>query len=98
MRSKCRIRWRQPGQLKARQNRNGEYLRETSKNMEYQGKIYGKIGNRYFDTGRTTEEWDEMKKALQLARGALVAIRDEADAKVLPDAAIIRELAKNGLK
>lgn len=66
--------------------------------MEYQGKIYGKIGRRYFDTGRTTEEWDEMKKALQVARGALMAIHEEAVSKVIPDGKTIRELAQNGLK
>lgn len=26
--------------------------------MEYKGKLYGKIGNKYFDTGRTSDEFD----------------------------------------
>jgi len=26
--------------------------------MEYTGKLYGKIGNKYFDTGRTSDEFD----------------------------------------
>jgi len=33
--------------------------------MEYKGKIYGKIGNKYFDTGKNTEYWNEMVKALE---------------------------------
>ena len=35
--------------------------------MEYTGKLYGKIGNKYFDTGRTSEEFDSFqKKAIEL--------------------------------
>ena len=30
--------------------------------MEYTGKLYGKIGNKYFDLGRTSEEFDEFEK------------------------------------
>lgn len=26
--------------------------------MEYNGKLYGKIGNKYFDTGRKSEDYD----------------------------------------
>lgn len=26
--------------------------------MEYKGKLYGKIGNKYFDTGHTTDDYD----------------------------------------
>lgn len=29
--------------------------------MEYHGKLYGKIGNKYFDTGETTEDWDRLE-------------------------------------
>ena len=28
--------------------------------MEYTGKLYGKIGNKYFDTGVTTEDYDKL--------------------------------------
>jgi hypothetical protein len=34
------------------------WIRET---MEYHGKLYGKIGNKYFDTGETTEDWDRIE-------------------------------------
>jgi len=30
--------------------------------MEYTGKLYGKIGNKYFDTGFTSEDYDKLKK------------------------------------
>ena len=30
--------------------------------MDYHGRLYGKIGNKYFDTGRTSEEFDSMQK------------------------------------
>lgn len=32
--------------------------------MEYHGKLYGKIWNRYFDTGRTSEEFDSFQKSV----------------------------------
>jgi len=28
--------------------------------MEYKGKLYGKIGKKYFDTGKTTDDWDRL--------------------------------------
>lgn len=28
--------------------------------MEYHGKLYGKIGNKYFYTGRTSEDYDKL--------------------------------------
>lgn len=28
--------------------------------MEYKGKLYGKIGNKYFDTGKTSDDYDEL--------------------------------------
>lgn len=30
--------------------------------MEYKGKLYGKIGRKYFDTGKTAADWDELEK------------------------------------
>jgi len=29
--------------------------------MDYKGKLYGKIGNKYFDTGKTSEDWDRLE-------------------------------------
>jgi hypothetical protein len=26
--------------------------------MKYKGKLYGKLGSQYFDTGRSSEDWD----------------------------------------
>jgi len=33
--------------------------------MEYHGKLYGKMGEKYFDTGKTTEDWDSLLEALK---------------------------------
>lgn len=30
--------------------------------MEYEGKLYGKIGDEYFDTGKTAKDWDELNE------------------------------------
>jgi hypothetical protein len=30
--------------------------------MEYAGKLYGKIGKKTFDTGKTSEDWDNLAK------------------------------------
>jgi len=32
--------------------------------MEYHGKLYGKYKGRYFDTGRTSTDYDELLEAL----------------------------------
>ena len=29
--------------------------------MEYKGKLYGRIRNKYFDTGMTSEDWDNLE-------------------------------------
>ncbi len=33
--------------------------------MEYKGKLYGKIGNKYFDTSHTTEDWDKLTSRVE---------------------------------
>jgi hypothetical protein len=30
--------------------------------MKYEGKLYGKIGRKYFDTGKTSDDWDKLEK------------------------------------
>jgi len=32
--------------------------------MEYHGRLYGKIGHKYFDTGRTSTEFDAMQERI----------------------------------
>lgn len=29
--------------------------------MEYHGKLYGKLGLMYFDTGKTSDDWDALE-------------------------------------
>lgn len=47
--------------------------------MKYQGPIFGKIGRRCFDTGKTSDDWDHMEKqiaALDMAIGTYRAALD----------------------
>ncbi len=32
--------------------------------MQYHGKLYGKIGEKYFDTGKTADDFDTMEKRI----------------------------------
>lgn len=50
--------------------------------MEYQGKLYGKIGGKYFDTGKTTDEWDK----LQAIAGQVDAIVNRQNRFIIEDA------------
>ena len=34
--------------------------------MEYHGKLYGKIGNKYFDTDKTSKDVDNLVELLKL--------------------------------
>lgn len=42
--------------------------------MNYIGKIYGKVGSKYFDTGKTTEDWETNELELAEARELLSSI------------------------
>jgi hypothetical protein len=37
----------------------------TPKLMQYHGKLYGKIGNKHFDTGKTAKDVDELVQMLE---------------------------------
>ena len=39
--------------------------------MEYIGKLYGKIGNKYFDTNHTTNDWNTLQKENEELRDEL---------------------------
>lgn len=45
--------------------------------MKYEGKLYGKVNGKYFDTGHTTEQWDEMIDALMDAKKAIESLSKE---------------------
>jgi hypothetical protein len=56
--------------------------------MNYKGKLYGRAGGEYFDTGKTSEDWDELEannkylnQALKDRRG--ICDKLEADKKEL---------------
>ena len=47
--------------------------------MKYKGKLYGKIGNKYFDTSNTSCDWDVMVSKIkeleeQLSKGQTVPV------------------------
>lgn len=44
--------------------------------MEYHGKLFGKIGNKYFDTGKTSEDFDNMSKRLAEFVEKLIKVRE----------------------
>ena len=44
--------------------------------MDYQGKLYGKIGQKHFDTGITTEDFDQIVEALKSLRMSMGAHPD----------------------
>lgn len=43
--------------------------------MEYHGKLYGKISNKYFDTGKTSKDFDEMFEMLKVAKSTIQSLR-----------------------
>ena len=44
--------------------------------MEFQGKLYGKIGNKHFDTGKTSKDFDDMVKMLQKAKSTISRLKN----------------------
>lgn len=45
--------------------------------MNYHGKLYGKIFNKHFDTGKTTDDFDGLVKELEERVTDLKIIRDQ---------------------
>jgi hypothetical protein len=37
--------------------------------MRYIGKLYGKLANKYFDTGKTSDDYDELEKQVERLKG-----------------------------
>lgn len=42
--------------------------------MKYKGKLYGKIGNEFFDTGHTTDDYDELVSKVKENEGGLLKV------------------------
>lgn len=54
--------------------------------MNYQGPIYGKLGRKCFDTGKTSDDWDAMEAAAARRLELLHAICAATDVQnMLPD-------------
>jgi len=51
--------------------------------MEYKGKLFGKIGNKYFQTGKTADDYDNIVKALEKAKSTISRLT--LSMKVHPD-------------
>lgn len=60
--------------------------------MAYQGKLYGRFGNKYFDTGKTSEDWGVMENKVKSFEW--VEIKSEED---LPEHGGEYHVFKNGL-
>lgn len=37
--------------------------------MRYIGRLYGKLANKYFDTGKTSDDYDELEKQVERLKG-----------------------------
>lgn len=44
--------------------------------LQYTGKLYGKIGRKHIDTGKTGLDWDNMQRALKDALDQLEHVED----------------------
>ena len=42
--------------------------------MEYHGKLYGKIGNKYFDTNKTSKDVDKLVEMLKKSKSTISRI------------------------
>lgn len=51
--------------------------------MEYHGKLYGKIGNKYFDTGETSDDFDNLGKELGVLKDAIVDFMKSMDSNLI---------------
>lgn len=53
--------------------------------MEYHGKLYGKIGNKYFETGKTSKDFDKMVTVLKDCKTHFEAIENLGLQNNIPD-------------
>jgi len=53
----------------------------ATEDMQYEGKLYGNMGRKYFDTGKTTEDWDALWSSVIMLRSVLKELMatDEID-------------------
>jgi hypothetical protein len=55
--------------------------------MQYKGKLYGNIGGKlYFDTGKTSEDWDNLEKEVESFRSRVIeeleGVKKDMEAKI----------------
>lgn len=50
--------------------------------MNYEGPLYGKIGRKTFDTGKTSADWDRLEAAVKAALPCLDTDRDLTDEEI----------------
>jgi peptidoglycan hydrolase CwlO-like protein len=48
--------------------------------MEYNGKLYGKVGNKYFDTSKTSEDFDKLEKEVKELQNEIIKLNAELTA------------------
>lgn len=61
--------------------------------MEYHGKLYGKIGHKYFDTGKTSADYDKLESEKQ----ELLEMLNELFTNHYPDMTIAMQFKVNEL-
>ena len=67
--------------------------------MEYNGKLYGKFRNKYFDTGKTSKDYDLLEKQNKKMLEKLAEVKDlleayPSEAEMHLKAVEIRQLIK----
>lgn len=59
--------------------------------MDYIGKLYGKVGGKYFPLGQTTEDWDSLENKIKLLEIQVQAMQEE-------NASLSAVISKNSLQ
>ena len=59
--------------------------------MKYKGKLYGKIGKKHFDTGKTSDDFDELGKELGGLKDAIVDFMKDLDRNCVEIPAIMHD-------
>ena len=47
--------------------------------MEYKGRLYGKVHQTYFETGKTSDDYDNLEKQVEELEGDKEKMQDEID-------------------
>jgi len=49
--------------------------------MKYNGKLYGKLAGKYFDTGKTSDDWDLLENDVQDYKAQIKSLQEQLSAE-----------------